>query len=144
MTWEAELKKAVPYPTHWKIQLEYDNGAGKTKTEGYRFTGADPAALKAFARNEALKFERKDSTFDFTTLIGQSIDVTPPVVVPPTPPTQAEIDEAAWFADWETLKAMNYVMATIPTLATQARIDAAAALEASLDAGWKNSYLEKI
>ncbi len=142
MVWTATLLQAEDRDDYWKIIVEYTDSV-RTVKRAHQFTGATTAELKAFIRAQALKLEKTDPV-DLTPFVGQSIDVTPPVVVPPDPPTQDEIDEAAWLADWRTLQQYNLVLATIPALATQPRLDAAAALEASLETGWKNSYLENI
>ena len=146
--WTAKLLNAVDRDTHWKIVVEFTDGTD-TKKEGYRFTGTTAKELKDFVRGKAAAFERNDVSLDLLPLIGQSIDVTPPTPPePPTPPTQAELDaraaEAAWFDDWRKLNQLREVLTAVPALADPAANALVASLEASLEAGWLNSYLEKI
>ena len=146
--WTATLLKAEDRDTHWKIVVEFTNGTD-IKKEGYRFTGTTAKQLKDFVRGKAAAFERNDIALDLVPLVGQSIDVTPPPAPePPTPPTQAELDaiaaEAAWFADWRKLNQLRQLLTAVPALADPAANALVASLEASLAAGWLNSYLEKI
>ena len=142
MTWTATLIHAEDRGSHWKIGVEFTDGT-RTKQVGYRFTGSTAAALKRFIRAKALEFESSDG-IDLSAFVGQSIDVTPPVVTPPTPPTQAEMDRVAWFDDYRQLQAMLKVITDIPALATPQANAAIANLRTSLEAGWLNSYLDGI
>ena len=143
MTWTATLLNAVDRDTHWKIVVEFTDGTD-TKKEGYRFTGTTAKELKDFVRGKAAAFDRNDIALDLVPLIGQSVDVTPPTPDPITPPTQAELDRAAWFDDYRQLQAMLKVTTDIPALATTQANTAIANLRTSLEAGWLDSYLEKI
>ena len=142
MTWTATLLHADDRGSHWKIGVEFTDGT-RTKQVGYRFTGSTAAELKRFVRQKALEFESSDG-IDLSTFIGQSIDVTPPTVEPPAPPTQAELDRAAWFDDYRQLQAMLKVTTDVPALATTQANTAIANLRTSLEAGWLNSYLDGI
>ena len=141
--WTATLLNAEDRDTHWKIVVEFTDGTD-TKKEGYRFTGTTAKQLKDFVRGKAAAFERNDIALDLVPLIGQSIDVTPPTPDPITPPTNEEIAEAAWFDDWRKLNQLREVLTAVPALADPAANALVASLEASLEAGWINSYLEKI
>ena len=143
MTWTATLLNAEDRDTHWKIVVEFTNGTD-TKKEGYRFTGTTAKQLKDFVRGKAAAFERNDVAIDLLPLIGQSVDVTPPTPDPITPPTNEEIAEAAWFDDWRKLNQLRQLLTAVPALADPAANALVASLEASLEAGWLNSYLEKI
>ena len=143
MTWTATLLNAEDRDTHWKIVVEFTDGTD-TKKEGYRFTGTTAKQLKDFVRGKAAAFERNDIALDLVPLVGQSIDVTPPTPDPITPPTNEEIAEAAWFADWRKLNQLRQLLTAVPALADPAANALVASLEASLEAGWLNSYLEKI
>jgi len=143
MTWTAELIDAEDRETHWFVEIEFTDGV-KTIRKGYPFNGTTPQELAAFVRGKAADFERTDTTTDFSTLIGQSIDVTPPTPPAPTPPTQAELDRAAWFADYRELQQMLQATTDIPALATAQATTAIANLRTSLEAGWLNSYLDGI
>jgi len=143
MTWTATLLNAVDRDTHWKIVVEFTDGTD-TKKEGYRFTGTTAKQLKDFVRGKAAEFERNDASLDLVPLIGQSVDVTPPTPPTPTPPTNEQIAERAWFDDWRKLNQLREVLTVVPALADPAANALVASLEASLEAGWINSYLEKI
>ena len=143
MTWTATLLNAVDRDTHWKIVVEFTDGTN-TKKEGYRFTGTTAKQLKDFVRGKAAEFERNDASLDLVPLIGQSVDVTPPTPPTPTPPTNEQIAERAWFDDWRKLNQLREVLTVVPALADPAANALVASLEASLEAGWINSYLEKI
>ena len=145
MNWTAELLSAEDRQTHWKIVVRFsDSDTGDTKKQGYRFNGTTNQQLAAFVRGKAAEFERTDNTSDFSTLIGQSIDVTPPTPDPITPPTNEQIAERAWFDDWRKLNQLRQLLTAVPALADPAANALVASLEASLEAGWLNSYLEKI
>ena len=143
MTWTATLLNAVDRDTHWKIVVEFTDGTD-TKKEGYRFTGTTAKQLKDFVRGKAAAFERNDVALDLVPLIGQSVDVTPPTPPTPTPPTNEQIAERAWFDDWRKLNQLRQLLTAVPALADPAANALVASLEASLEAGWLNSYLEKI
>jgi len=142
MTWTATLIHAEDRDSHWKIGISFTDGV-RTKEAGYRFTGSTIAQLKSFVRAKAAEFESSDGV-DLSGLVGQSIDVTPPTVDPPAPPTQEELDRAAWFDEYKNLQAMLQVTTDIPSLLTpqvQTAIDNA---RATLDADWLNSYLDGV
>lgn len=143
MAWTATLKDAEYRETHWFVEVVFTDGT-RTKKEGYPFTGTTPAQLAAFVRGKAKEFNRTDAAVDFTTFIGQSIDVTPPTVDPPAPPTQEELDRDAWFTDYRVLQSMLKVTTDIPALATPQTNTAIANLRTSLEAGWLNSYLDGV
>jgi hypothetical protein len=142
MTWTATLIRADDRDSHWKIGVEFTDG-NRTKQQGYNFTGSTAAELKAFIRAKAQEFEKSDG-IDLSTFIGQSIDVTKPTVDPPTLPTDAELDRAAWFSDYRKLQAMIKVTTDIPALATPQATTAIANLRTSLEPGFLNSYLDGI
>ena len=143
MTWTATLVDAVDRETHWFVEIDFTDGV-RTKRKGYPFSGTLPRDLAAFVRQKALEFERTDTTTDFTTLIGQSIDVTPPVVAPPADPTAAELAKSAWFTDYRQLQSLLTVTTAVPALATTQATNLIASLRTSLEADWLNSYLGDI
>ena len=146
MTWTAELIDAEDRETHWNIVVKFTNGV-ETKLEPYRFTGTTPQQLVAFVRGKAADFDRTDTTVDFTAFIGQSIDVTPPVVTPPPDPTAAELTEQSWLADFRTAERLERAFRVSPSLNTGARATALTNLQTSLAAPTNaliNAYLEKI
>ena len=142
MTWTATLLHADDRGSHWKIGVEFTDGV-RTKQVGYRFTGSTATDLKNFVRAKAHEFESSDA-IDLLTFVGQSIDVTPPVVTPPDPPTQAQIDRKAWFKDYQKLQAMLQVTTDVPALATTQANTTIANLRTSLETDWDNSYLDGI
>ena len=138
MAWTATLLQADDRDDFWKIVVEYTDGV-RTARRAHQFTGTTTKELKAFIRAQALRLEKTDPV-DLTPFVGKLIDVTHPVVVPPDPPTQAELDKAAWFADWRELNQLIEVTTTLPGLATAQANTLIANLKASLEAGWQNSY----
>ena len=146
--WTAELLSAEDRQTHWKIVVRFsDSDTGDTKKQGYRFNGTTNQQLAAFVRGKAAEFERTDTTSDFSTLVGQSIDVTPPEPEDPVPPTQAQLDEQAWLDDFRTAERLERAFRVSPSLNTGARATALSNLQTSLAAPTNakiNSYLEKI
>lgn len=145
MAWTATLLSAQDRQTYWKIQVVFsDSETGRTAERGYRFSGGTASELRAFVRNKALEFGSVDSGVDLIQFEGQSIDVTPPTPVEPTPPTQAELDRQAWFNDYRQLQRMLKVTGDVPALLTAQAQTAINNLRASLSAGWLNSYLDGV
>ena len=142
MTWTATLLQAQDRDSYWKIAVEFTDGV-RTIERAYQFTGATAAELKAFVRAQAQGLEKTDPV-DLVPFVGLSIDVTPPIIIPPDPPTQAEIDKAAWVADWRKLNQLLRLTASVPALETVQATTLIANLRASLEADWNNSYLESI
>lgn len=142
MTWTATLIHADDRQSHWKIGIEFTDGV-RTAQKGYIFKGSTAAQLKAFVRSKAAEFESSDGV-DLLAFVGQSIDVTPPVVEPPTPPTQAELDRTAWFDEYRSLQAMLRVTTDVPALLTTQAQTAIDNHRATLGANWLNSYLDGV
>ena len=139
----ATLLSAEQRGLGWKVQIEYADGDDiRVITE--RFNGTTIPELKTFARLKALKVDGIIATFDFTTVIGQSIDVTPIPPVDPPEPTAEEIAKTAWLADWYQLQSTQAILTALPALATAGRLTFEANLIASLEAGWLDSYLGDI
>ena len=132
----------------WHVAIRFtDTDTGKTRVKHEYLRGKptnkDAKRLAVAAVQQRVETESHSITIP----VGTTIDVTPDPVMPPTPPTpptQDEIDEAAWFADWRTLNQMQQLFAVLPATSTTPRQNAMLALVASLEAGFKNSYLEKI
>ena len=139
MTWTATLLQAEDRDSFWKIVVEFANGEQAVE-RAYQFTGGTATELKQFVRAQALKLERTDPV-DLTPLVGKSIDVTPPVVIPADPPTQSETDKATWFAEWRQLNQLLKVIAILPALENAQATTLITSLKASLELGWDNSYL---
>jgi len=129
----------------WHVAIRFtDTDTGKTRVKHEYLRGnPDNADAKRLAV-AAVQQRTETESHSITIPVGTTMDVTPDPVVPPTPPTQDEIDEAAWFADWRTLNKMQQLFAVLPATSTVPRQNAMLALVASLEAGFKNSYLEKI
>jgi len=134
----ATLMKAEEYKTHWKMEVEY-NDEGDVTVETFRFNGTTVAKLIDYVKAKATQQEDIKS-FDFSTIVGSSVDLTPDEVIPLT---QAEIDENTWFADWNQYQKTINVLEKLPLLATAGRIAFRDGLQVSLEATWKDSYLGK-
>ena len=143
MAWTATLKDSIKRDNHWKIIVEFSDGV-KTKLESFKFYGSTAKELRAFVRHEALKFDNADTTIDFSQFNGQSIDVTPPVVTPPTPPTQAELDQQTWFRDWYKLQQIQLLLTSVPAIENPARLAIMTDLQTTVATGWKNTYFEDL
>ena len=136
----ATLLSAKQRELGWKVEIEYAEGVDTWIITEF-FNGTTVEELKAFARTKALKIDDIIATFDFTTVIGQSIDVTPIVPVEDPAPTVEELAKIAWLADWHELQRTQSVLQKLPGLATAGRLAFEANLIASLEAGWLDSYL---
>jgi len=135
----AELKLAEEHNTYWKMKVEY-NDDGEISEDTFRFKGTTPASLKKHVQDNVSQYE-EIKTFDFSTLVGTIIDVTPDVVIPPTPPTAEEIAKDEWFKDWAQLKEVNLLLNQAPAIATASRIQFRDDLQADVEANWLDSYL---
>ena len=142
MTWIATLTgKRVEYGRVW-IEVTYTQD-DVTHVKTHNLTSTDPKYIKRVLQSDVNQFDSVDP-LEFDYLLGSSIDIAPDPVIPPDPPTQDEIDEAAWLADWRQLNQMQQVLTNIPALDIPARQTILTDLQTSLAAGWKNSYLGKI
>ena len=139
----ATLLSAEVSGLGWKVQIEYADGAD-IRVISERFNGTTISELKDFARIKALKVDDIIASFDFTTVIGQSIDVTPEITPDPEPPTAAEVAKAAWFAKWYQLQRVQIVLKSIPALATAQNLAFESSLQTTLEADWLDSYLGDI
>jgi len=106
-------------------------------------TAQDHAIIKRAAMGAAAKAEA-NVDHAITIKTGATLDVTPDVVDPPDPPTQDELDRAAWFESYRTLQRMLRVTGDVPALLTPGRETVITGLQVSLAADWKNSYLSGI
>ena len=134
----ATLIKAEEHKTYWKMEVEY-NDEGEIVVDTFRFSGT-VEALKALARAKVIKHEEVDS-FNFASIVGASIDVTPVVVEPPPPPTAEEIAKLQWFNDWRQLKEINIILEEAPALATVSHIAFRDSLQVDVETNWLDSYL---
>lgn len=139
MAFAAELLDAVKRDGGWKITVKFTDGAD-VRTESYRFTGNTPQQLKNFVRQQAIKIDEVKTT-DFSTFVGKTLnlEVTPPAE--PPAPTAAEVAEASWLSDWNRLNKLVLLANNGLLPLTDERITN---LQASLKAGWLNSYLGNI
>ena len=128
----------------WHVANRFtDTDTGKTRVKHEYLRGnPDNADAKRVAL-AAVQQRTETESHSITIPVGTTMDVTPDPVVPPTPPTQDEVDEAAWFADYRRLQKALQVTTDIPALqaAAQTLIDN---LRASLAGDWANDYLDKI
>ncbi len=132
----VELIKAEERESFWKLGVEYvDTDTGKASRDYFKFNG-DDKSLKRYVINN-LKVKEEVKSFDFETLLGTPIDITPDPVIPPTPPTDEEIAKSAWFD--KLIKMERYqrlVNAKVMTGAETVISD----LAAELIADFENSY----
>ena len=128
----------------WRISIVYtDTDTGDSFEKNYRRASVTKAQLRDLARSEAAGIDVNDVT-DVDIPIGTTIDVTPVPVDPPTPPTQAEIDRAAWFDDYRQLQSILKATEAVPALLDAQAQTSIANLRTTLEAGWLNSYLDGI
>ena len=132
----ATLTKAEEHKTYWKMEIEY-NDEGDLVYETLRFRGATLENLKAHAIAKVNQHE-EIKTFDFTTIVGASIDITP---TPPTEPTAAEIAKDAWFKNYRQLKEVNALLAQAPAISTASRIQFRDNLQSTVESNWLDTYL---
>ena len=144
MTWTAKLTDFENRLGIWFAAIDYiDSNKIKSFSKNYQFDRITKKQLRRVARNEIARLVDTDTT-DVNIPIGSTIDITPEVVIPPTPPTQAQIDRDVWFTDWDQLQKMNKLFTEIPAMATPAMQATVTGLQSSLKAGWKNSYLARM
>lgn len=144
MSWTAKLTQLQRVRSEWRISIFYtDTISSDTIQKSYRRASITKKQLKSLAISEAAALLGGETT-DINIPIGTTIDVTPDPVIPPDPPTQAEIDRRAWFADWDKLNQLLKITGTIPALATNQANNLIASLTATLEADWDNSYLSGI
>jgi hypothetical protein len=139
MTITAKLLKAEEKSTYWKMKVEYDDD-GEIVEDTFRFQGSTPQSLKQYVSSKVDRHEEVKS-FDFSTLIGTVIDVTPDPVTPPEPPTAEEIAKAQWFADYDKLRRVQLLLEAAPALATAGRIQYRDGLQSDVESNWLDSYL---
>jgi hypothetical protein len=141
MSWTATLTRLQKIDDKWIFDVLYaDTVSSKTLTRTYYRERITKKQLRDLVRGEVTRFAEIETT-DIDIPVGTTIDVTPD---PVTPPTAAQIAEAAWFVDFKKLQQMLAVTSAVPALATAQTNTAIANLRASLAVGWKNSYLELI
>ena len=148
------MPKAAPGPTRSSsagrqvdFEIEYlDSDDGEITRLAYSLTAPTKKQIRDLARREVTRLAAlKAEVIDLP--VGQSINIDPDIVeppTPPTPPTQAELDRNAWFADYRQLNQLLEVTTKVPALATAQATTLIANLRVSLEAGWRNSYLGDI
>ncbi len=142
MTWTATLTgKRVEHGRIW-IEVTYTEDA-VTHVKTHNLTNTTAKHIKSLLQADVNRFDAVDPV-EFNHAVGATIDITPDPIIPPDPPTQAEIDKAAWFDDYRTLQQMLQVTNDIPDLLTAQRQTQITNLQTSLDADWLNSYLGDI
>ena len=143
----ATLLKAQQGNSGNNLLVEFIDG-DEVATHKYRDYKDSPSDFVSLIRSQASQREAV-KTYDFSSHVGKTIDLTPPVVEEPEPPvvippTAEEIARDAWLADYRRLNSMLNVTEAIPALSTTQSDNAIAALRVSLEADWLNSYLEYI
>jgi len=113
MTWTAKILRADKQKDKWNVAVEYTNGIDTIK-KGYTLDATltqDQAAGMLRAKLAELE------SFEAATLpfpVGVTLDLTPPAVVTaptPTLPTQAELDKAEWFDNYQEMQQYNKLIA---------------------------------
>ena len=104
------------------------------------FSGSSDKELKAFARSEAGKLERKKA-YDPGIHKGKPIDLTPEPPPAVIPPTAEKIAKDRWFKDWSRYKEVDLLLKSVPELATTVRLKYKTDLEAILESTWLDNYL---
>ena len=142
--WTATLVRASKNHGRLDFEIEYlDDSDGEVTNLSYSLSNATKKKVRDLARSEVKRLDDlKNEVIDLP--VGQSIDIDPDVPPPPTPPTQAQIDRAAWFDDYRQLQSILTVTAALPGLLTPGRQTIIDNLIASLEADWLNSYLDGI
>ena len=144
MSIEATLKELRRHRGEWRFTIVYTNTVtGNIVEISGREANLTQKGLRNIARRQA-ELLANNQTTDIDIPIGTTIDVTPDPVIPPDPPTQDEIVEAAWFADWAQLNQLIDLTSAVPALATAQATVLMTTLRTNLESGWKNSYLGKI
>jgi hypothetical protein len=139
MAWTAKLREARPEKDHWNVVIVYTDGTA-TVTKGYQLPTVGDGSIKALARSEVANFEAA-AVATVTLPPDVDIDLTPPTPAPPPTPTAAEIAEAAWFADFRTLRQLRVLADHGLMSATAASI---VTLQNRLKAAWLPEYLERV
>ena len=143
--WSATLEKCFYRRGTWRVVISYTDGV-ESFAKTYQMERVSPAILKSKAQYEVNNFE-SEVMVDPTNWIGKSIDLTPdPIPEPPTPeppptPTAEEIAKKAWFDDYDKLERLNRLVAQGLLDASDTRITN---LQTSLQANWKNDYLDSV
>jgi len=144
MAYTATLTALARIRDQWRFSILYeDTDSGQSLEKHYRQNSVTKKQLRDLARNEAAAL-LNNATNDIDIVIGTTIDVTPDVVTPPDPPTQAELDRRAWFDDYRKLQSLLEVTGAVPALETAQATTLIASLRTSLEADWLNSYLDNI
>lgn len=101
MTWTAKVRDLKKHAGNWEVQITYTNGTEQIH-DGFSVRSFDLPLLKQKVRNEVNRLNALDVEQPPVD-IGDDIDLTPPVVSPPTPPTQAQKDRKTWSTKWSEL-----------------------------------------
>ena len=137
MAFTAELIRAIKENGKWSLTIRFSDGNERID-KSYTRLRASPLSLKRLAIREIAELDgaKGDSTPPLS-----DIDLTPEVPTPSTPPTQAEIDRASWFDDYNTLKQLIELTTNVPDMVTPTRTTRIANLRVSLKADFKPAYL---
>jgi len=144
MTWTATLTGLEKSSGMWIIGILYtDTVSGKTFSRNYDRARITKKQLRDLVRAEVLRLIEIETT-DIDIPIGTTVDVTPDPVIPPDPPTAAELANRAWFDDWRQLNQLITLTTAVPALETAQATTLMANLRASLESDWLNRYLGNI
>lgn len=133
MAWTARLESAERIGLDAVVRVVYTDGV-QTIAETLR--SADGKQIKQTARNRLAQLAAADAYV--AAAAPGVIDVSEPAPVVPTPPTQAELDRAAWLLDYQRwLKVKTGIDAGI----IDATAAAVVALKSKVIAGFKPAYV---
>ena len=142
MAWTATLRDTpIKENGNWKVIIQYTDGS-KIIDDVYSVKNLSNEKLSTMALLKQAELVAMDS--EATSLnAGYVIILTPPVVITPSPPTQAGIDaenaQRAWFANWRSLQ--QYLQLQAAGLSGPLGIDAQiTSLRATLASSWVIGY----
>lgn len=142
--WTATLIRALKNNGRLDFEIEYlDDSDGEIIRVADSLRSPTKKQIRDIARSTVARLDAlKNEVIDLP--IGQAIDIDPDVVIPPDPPTQAELDRRAWFVDYRQLNQLLEVTTAVPALLTAQAQTLIDSLRVSLEADWLNSYLDGI
>lgn len=142
--WTATLIRAEKRNGRLDFEIEYlDDSDNEITRISYSLNSATKKQIRDLARREVARLDTlKSVVIDLP--IGQSINIDPDAVTPPSDPTPEELARRAWFDDYQKLRSMLQVAETIPALLTAQTQTAIDNLRVTLEADWENSYLEGV
>ncbi len=138
--WIATLLRAEKMHGRLVLEVAYSDDGAEPIIERDNLVGATRKSVRDHVRRQVAKFEAlKNENIDLP--IGQTIDIDPDVVIPPTPPTAEEIARRDWFLRWNRMQRFVRLVDAGLLQADDTRITN---LRTSLQADWDNSYMDGV